>query len=196
MEGTRAALEEGVAVDMAPDPRFEAEASLDEVLGKILSEELGAAVPANTRGIPPVLPYLLSQYDPQSPQELLLRALELRHTDMMGEFRSWKDQWVRAYQETSTVPREVERDIASVADAIKSALAPASRGFTFYFKVVPVPTAWRDRLWNWALSSIPGRNHVKMLYRLQLADRSMSFASRDEALTKQLHRIWKNASNE
>lgn len=191
LQGTRADLEEAVALGAEP-AQVQDDERLDEALGELLATQLGNAgvKTLGRRGIPPVLPYLLNQYQPQSPQELILRALELRRTSMMQEFRDWKNSCAKTFRETFVIQPEVERDIAAVADAIAARLTPASHGFTIMFKFLPVPNAWRDRLWNWALSSVPGRNHVKMLYRLQIADRAVASVDRDESLRRQLQAIW------
>jgi hypothetical protein len=192
LQGTRAGLDEAVALQVAPS-QFKDDALLDETLGSLLEARLAAAglKTPTSRGIPPVLPYLLSQYQPQSPRELILGALELRGTRLMQEFRDWKNSCAEEFRKTLTLRPDVERDIIAVADAIRDRLTPASRSSTFTFNFVPVPSASQDRLWNWALSSVPERNHVKMLYHLQLADRSMALVDRDKSLQRQLQAIWR-----
>lgn len=60
-------------------------------------------------------------------------------------------------------------------------------------RIVPVPTippAWLGRLGNWALATVPGRNHVKMLYRLQLASHNLALAG--GGLESPLRTIWRS----
>jgi hypothetical protein len=159
---------------LAAPSQFEDDALLGKALGGLLEARLAAAglKTPTIRGIPPVLPYLLSK-DPQSPRELIRSALKLRDTDMMKRFRDWKNSCAEDFRRTLTIRPDVERVIITVADAIRATLTPASHSATFMFDFVPEC------------------DHVKMLYHLQLADRSMAFVDRDESLKRQLEAIWR-----
>jgi hypothetical protein len=201
LQGTRAELEEAVALQVAPS-QFEDDALLNKTLGSMLEARLAAAgvMTPTSRGIPPVLPYLLSHYQPQSPRELIRRALELRGTSMMQDFRDWKNSCAENFRKTFTIRPDDERDVIAVADAIQARLSSASQNSTFTFKFVPVPNASQDLLaqdllWNWTLSSVPECNHVKMLYHLQVADRGMAFVDRDKSLQLQMQAIWRKSTS-
>jgi hypothetical protein len=192
----RARLDLAVALE-APSAAYEHEEELNEQLTSILRTQLkdGDAWVDGLDALPSVLPYLLSRFDPQSPTELVLRALELRDTGMMAEYRSWKSAAVKEFGRTLAIPLDVERSVRSAAAAVtKFVDTPAGTDFEFKLRFAAIPDVWVNRLWSWASASLPGRQHVKALYRLQLAQREKSHVNLVAAIDRHVEDLWRRST--
>jgi hypothetical protein len=129
---------------------------------------------------------LLEEHRPATVNDLLVAALDLRQEPMSQQFAKWRRDAARTIAERLTVPPKTELELREVAAHLQRRLtSAASGGWTTTFRFVPIPDAWRARLWSWALRQRPGGGHVKLLFELQLADRSFARADRFRALEHQ-----------
>lgn len=168
----RASLSAAAAIE-APTARFDDENAVFDQLDHVVdqlpefqNEHL------NIPAILPVLPYLLSRYQPRSAYELVMRALEVREEASVSALSETCRQLVTGWREDAVIPDAIVRDLRRVGMMLHDHMTPyappdAMPGLTAYFlKAVPVRP-----LWNWALSNVPGKNHIKLLYRLHMAAR-------------------------
>ena len=138
---------------------------------------------------PTFLPYLL-KFDDESPQELLKRALKLRTSGVVGEYRRWRREVIENL-EKGRVPNKLQTEIAQIAAAITRELKANYDGKTkvsakvsaklVFVGPIPVfqvgPEAGIEKEVHpavglgWILRHIPGYRYRKLLMRLVIAQR-------------------------
>jgi hypothetical protein len=147
---------------------------------------------------PTFLPYLL-RFDDSTPEQLLNRALKLRKSGVIGEYRGWR-QNVMADIDKGRALTERRKEISRIASAIArelkvendspiranakisakvSAIGPEVGGEVGVEKELNLAAAL-----GWILRNIPGYRYRKLLMRMVIAQREYWH------LDRHLKRIW------
>lgn len=149
--------------------------------------------------MPTFLPYLLKS-DPKTPRELLERALGLRKSGVVGEYRWWRRAVIDDIDKGRVLTKR-RKELAQIAAAILRELRIESDSTTkvsakVSAKVVgpiPVPEVGGEvgvempvRL-GWLLRHIPGYRYRKLLMRMVIAQQEYVH------IDKHLKRIWEEA---
>jgi hypothetical protein len=129
--------------------------------------------------LPSFLPYLLLA-DPSGPDELLRRALKLRDSPPVVEYRAWRNELAeslalgrRARKKQAEVEQiwtDVERELQPRGEKLKFKWS-----FEALFLGIPVPRAKVEgeadagRLYAWTLRNLPGHRYQKLLMRMKAA---------------------------
>jgi hypothetical protein len=129
--------------------------------------------------LPSFLPYLLLA-DPGSPDELLQRALGLRNSPAVGEYRDWRNKLVESLA-LGRRAREKQAEVAQIWSDVERELQPRGDALKFKWSVealflgIPVPRltvegeADAGRLYAWTLRKLPGHRYQKLMMRMKAA---------------------------
>ena len=183
--------------------RADDEKALFAELTKLSNEESsGVQRTGDLPAMPTFLPYLL-KFDDNTPQDLLKRALKLRGTGVVKEYRDWRKEVVDDI-EKGRVPTKLRKEIARIAAAIARELKVENDNETKISAKVgakvaavgplPVPEVGGEvgleKQWNlsetlgWFLRNLPGHRYRKLLMRLVIAQREYIH------IDKHLYKIW------
>ena len=83
---------------------------------------------------PTFLPYLLSRFNPQTPDELLQRAVELRYDWRVEEYKTWRRKALNIIEEGRALDRTLQEEIRDIVAQVNAKMR-ASIGF-----IGPLPT--------------------------------------------------------
>ena len=129
--------------------------------------------------LPSFLPYLLLG-DPESPTDLLERALRLRRSPAVREYREWRNELVESIA-LGRRAREKAAEVAQIWSDVERELQPRGEALKFRWSVealflgIPVPKAKLEgeaepgRLYAWTLRRLPGHRYQKLLMRMKAA---------------------------
>jgi hypothetical protein len=153
---------------------------------------------------PTFLPYLLT-FNDKTPLELLNRALSLKKSAAVLEYRRWRQDVMESIDK-GRVPNELQKEIARIAAAIRRELrvdnssTKVSAKMTAKIALVgplPVPEAGAEvgvekelnlaEGLGWFLRNIPGHRYRKLLMRMVMAQREYWH------IENQLRTIWRAA---
>ena len=183
--------------------RADDEKALFAELTKLSNEESsGVQRTGDLPAMPTFLPYLLN-FDDKTPQDLLKRALKLRKTGVVKEYRDWRKEVVDDI-EKGRVPTKLRKEIARIAAAIARELKVENGDETKISAKVgakvaavgplPVPEVGGEvgleKQWNlsetlgWFLRNLPGHRYRKLLMRLVIAQREYIH------IDKHLYKVW------
>jgi len=162
-------------------------ANEDELFSKlresVADDGDGGAQIVGIDGLPPVLPYLLTDA-PQTPAQLLESALKLRRSGAASDYRAWRHTLLREWREQGRISNDVKRDVKGAATALKDALAPRDvPQFELNLTLaglVPGLVLPVRKLLRWVVGRVPGRRHTTLL--MQLAAAHGEYVKLDRAL--------------
>jgi hypothetical protein len=145
---------------------------------------------------PTFLPYLLKR-DDNTPREFLQRALKLRRSNMVNEYRAWRKKALDDIEKGRPNKKEWQKEIAKIAAAINRELrVNADNGPTVNARVgaklvplSPIPIvpdvgiALEQKInlgatLGWLLPNLPGHRYRKLLMRLIVAQREYTHIDR------------------
>lgn len=149
----------------------------------------------NVTWVPTFLPYLLSK-DPQSPNDLLEKAIELRKDPAVQDYTAWFHELKKDLDYNREPPaasmRELERIRRTILEQIKISNEDP---VTVKLHIAPVkPSAAIEhevhlsRIWGWVTSLFPGNRYRKLLMEMVDAER------RYRKLDTQLKALWRSTS--
>lgn len=145
--------------------------------------------------LPSFLPYLLLA-DPAGPADLLDRALKLRASPAVAEYRLWHSELVEDVSRGRRA-REKAAEVDQLWDAVERELEPRGKGLRFAWSVealflgIPIPRAKIEgeaeprRLYAWTLRQLPGHRYQKLMMRMKAAHEEYVRVNAD------LRRLWK-----
>lgn len=146
--------------------------------------------------LPSFLPYLLLT-DPSGPAELLDRALKLRASPPVAEYRKWHHELVEAIS-LGRRAREKSAEVSQIWGAVERELAPRGDGLRFTWSVetlflgIPIPKAKIEgeaeprRLYAWTLRQLPGHRYQKLMMRMMAAHEEYA------RVDSHLRRLWRS----
>jgi hypothetical protein len=167
------------------------EEKLYQKLGEVMIHASGrASSMAELHGLPPFLPYLLSR-NPKTPIDLLAKAVALRKTGMVEDYRNWRNGLIRDWREKGIIRAQYRRELSRIAQKIqKEFAAPASSNLELKVSMMGLDPSWKapiDEIWSWIYGQLPGRRYMKLLTRLTLAQGEY------EQLDKHIGTVWNDA---
>lgn len=179
---------------IAPSAAYEHERELFDELNRIVRQTEGMQEALiEIDALPSFLPYLLSQ-DPQSLDELLRSAIELRGSNAVRDYRVWRKRLVEDWRDRGRIDPSDERKVLDIAQAVRRELrASGDAAFDLGLNAgltgvgidvgasVPI-----GRLWGWVLGQLPGRRYTKLLMRMQIATHEYRHIDRH------LRTLWSN----
>jgi hypothetical protein len=145
--------------------------------------------------LPSFLPYLLLG-DPAGPAELLDRALKLRASPAVREYRDWHNELVEAIS-LGRRARDKAAEVSQIWAAVERELEPRGEGLRFTWSVealflgIPIPKAKIEgeaeprRLYAWTLRQLPGHRYQKLMMRMKAAHEEYA------RVDKHLRRLWR-----
>jgi hypothetical protein len=165
-----------LAISLKQPTSRTAEQYLFEKLGELVGRPV-ADVPYT----PTFFPLLLSRS--AGPAELLSKALDLRRSGEVRDYRAWLHEALTDFDKNGRIPVARAREVAKIASAIErqlegfplprveikltvadvAAVKPAGVGVDL--------TAPAKAAWGWLVEQLPGRRHRKLLSRAIIADR-------------------------
>ena len=156
----------------------------DETLFRRL-EQLPGEVPEDVEdavafpSLPSFLPYLLLA-EPESPAQLIRRALQLRGSPAVAEYRDWRRELDHKLAIGQRAPAQ-QHEVKQLWDHLARELGPRGGNVKFTWSVeavfltIPVPKVGIQgdvepgRLYAWALRSLPGHRYQKLMLRMMAA---------------------------
>jgi len=145
--------------------------------------------------LPSFLPYLLLG-DPKSPTDLLERALRLRKSPAVGEYRAWRNELVESIDlgrragakaaEVAQIWNDVERELQQRGEPLRFRWS-----VEVLFLGIPVPKAKLEgeaepgRLYAWTLRRLPGHRYQKLMMRMKAAHEEYA------RVDAHLRRLWR-----
>jgi hypothetical protein len=182
--------------------RADDEKALFSELSRIAGETTeGAQRTIDLPATPTFLPYLL-KHDDKTPRELLKRALKLRRSSIVGEYRHWRKAIMDDIDKGRMLTKR-RKEIAELAAALARELRVETDSGTKVSAKIGVKVAavvpefgaeiGIEKEWNlgialgWLLRNIPGHQYRKLLMRLIIAQREYSHIDRH------LRKLWTSA---
>jgi hypothetical protein len=129
--------------------------------------------------LPSFLPYLLLS-DPDRPAQLLERALQLRSSPAVAEYREWHDELSDSIS-LGRRAREKAAEVSQIWEDVEKELQPRGENIRFAWSVetlflgIPVLKAKIEggagprRLYAWTLRNLPGHRYQKLMMRMKAA---------------------------
>jgi hypothetical protein len=159
----------------APSAALRVEDELYQTLRETIRESPQADM-AEFKSLPSFLPYLLSQ-DPESPDDLLWRAIALRDSGEIADYRTFRTGMLRDWREKGRLNVKSQNEIRTILQAVHRKLGGGNpAAVNLKLNVVglspPIPSVDvpLNPLFRWVLQELPGRRHSKLLTRMFVAD--------------------------
>jgi hypothetical protein len=129
--------------------------------------------------LPSFLPYLLLS-DPDGPAQLFDRALKLRSSPAVAEYRKWHAELAKSISLGRRARKEAA-EVSQIWEAVEKELQPRGERIRFTWSVealflgIPVPKARIEgeveprRFYAWTLRNLPGHRYQKLMMRMKAA---------------------------